>query len=291
MQFQNFLKIIFIIFLWGSPVFSAENPVKHFFEQATKAYGQGKYQEAIELYEKTLSIYPNFAPAYNFLGLCHKEIGTGSEEIISIFKKAIAIDPNYALAYDNLAKTYYMLGEYDNAEENALKALEINPQLATSQLTLGWVYLMGKSQPGDAVKWFEKVTKDTLDTPYANFGLGMAYFMDHQSFKTLEMITKLRKAGREDLANQLEEVVRSGQYIPPSNPSIPLVMPQKQKGVLVTDRPEQISSSEAPAQQAQKIDDMQVLLRGKMPRRNTNSPSPSSEAKTRSLSKYGGFKE
>ena len=270
MQFKHLFSSAFFLLILSSQSLAANiNPVKELFDQATAAYSQGDYQKAIEFYEKSLKIYPNFAPAYNFLGLCHKATGSDTAEVISLFRKAIAADPNYTLAYENLAKTYYSLGEYDEAEKSALKALEIDPELMTSQLTLGWIYLVGKSQPGDAIERFRKVLKSQVDMPYAYFGLGMSYFMDHQSFKALEMITRLRQVGSEDLANQLEIVIRSGQ--PPSslNPNIPIAMPQRQQSVLVSDNPQPARTTAATRDTK---DGMQVLLRGKMPRAGASKP-------------------
>jgi serine/threonine-protein kinase len=64
---------------------------------------------------------------------------------IEYFEKAIEIDPNYALAYAGLGDAYYILGNngfwppeksYPQAKEAALKALEIDGQLAEAQATL-----------------------------------------------------------------------------------------------------------------------------------------------------------
>lgn len=214
--------LLFIgIFLLASSVLA--DSIKPMFEAAIKAYSAKDYKTAIDILEKINQVYPNFAPTYNYLGLCYKETGAAGDDIKWLFEKAIEIDPKYADPYDNLAKLYYAMTDFQKAEENGLKAVELNPDFVTAHLTLGWIYLLGKSQPRDAIDHFNKVTGQNADIPYAQFGLGMAYHMEHQSFRVLEMVTKLRQTGREDLAQQLEGVIRSGKYQTDLVPGMPLI--------------------------------------------------------------------
>ncbi|KKS44747.1 MAG: TPR Domain containing protein [candidate division CPR1 bacterium GW2011_GWA2_42_17] len=234
---RNFIILLiasFLLFFQNFPLFASEK-LKELFEQATGAFSQGDYGQAIKLYEQTLEIHPDFAPSYNFLGLSHKAVGTDLTDVAWLFKTAIDIDPNYAQAYDNLGKTYYSLGDFNKAEEHCLKAIELDPGLVTAKLALGWIYLLGKSQPGDAIHYFSEVVESREQLPFAYFGLGLAYFMEQQHFRVLEMITTLRKIEREDLASQLEELVRSNRFGPDLIPGQPLIMPNKQPGILVMD--------------------------------------------------------
>jgi tetratricopeptide (TPR) repeat protein len=212
---------LFFIVISFKPVFA--NPVKELFEQATLAYSQKEYDKSIQLYEQIIKIYPNFAPAYNYMGLAHKaKPETNLSSITWMFEKAIEITPDYVDPYDNLGKIYYSLGDFDKAEEYELKALAIKPDFPTAHLTLGWIYLLGKSQPQEAIKHFSQVGE--TDIPYAHLGLGIAYYMDGQNFRVLEMITSLRKLGREDLALQLEKALKRGKYIP-GETGVPLISP------------------------------------------------------------------
>lgn len=67
---------------------------------------------------------------------------------IGYFEKALAIDPKYALAYAGLADAYFILGNnlflppdeaYPKAKELALKALQIDNELASAYSVLGSV--------------------------------------------------------------------------------------------------------------------------------------------------------
>jgi serine/threonine protein kinase/tetratricopeptide (TPR) repeat protein len=70
----------------------------------------------------------------------------GLQESIRYYSKAIAIDPDYAAAYAAMADSYYDLAEYGvapgrvvmaNAKASALKATEIDAQVAVAHATLG----------------------------------------------------------------------------------------------------------------------------------------------------------
>ena len=58
---------------------------------------------------------------YNFFG-----DGNVSEAILS-FQEAVDRDPNFAPGYDALAHMYLQLGQDNQAEENALQSIALNP--------------------------------------------------------------------------------------------------------------------------------------------------------------------
>ena len=221
------LSMVFLICL-SSQTADADS-IKEVFVDALKAYQKNDFKESIELLNKTLKMNPNFAPAYNYLGLAHKQDGDDIQEVVWFFKQAIGLDSNYADPYENLGKIYYGLGDFDKAEKYTLEALRVKPDLATAQVSLGWIYLLGKSQPADAIKYFSQ-SIGSNPTPYGHFGLGMAYFMDHQNFRTLEMITALRKEGQDKLAEELEKMVRDKNYVPITPEGTPLIHPQNAQG-------------------------------------------------------------
>ena len=253
--------IIILFFLLNSSPALAQNVIKQLFDQANVAYNDGDYDKSIGLYEKAIEAAPNFAPGYNYLGLAHKARGTDLKEVLWLFKTATELDPNYANAYENLAKVSYNLGEFDQAQEYGLKAVSLDPKSVTAQLALGWIYLVGQSSPNKAIKYFKFAANQ--EVPLAYYGLGLAYFMDHQRLLVLESITKLRSLNREDLALELENIIRRGDYVAQTKLGEPLI------DVLEANKKAEEPKTSYSEAEEKKTDDgilgMPVHLRGAMP--------------------------
>ncbi len=86
---------------------------------------QGKYAEAIPLFEKEIAIDPKFALAYYNWGVSLTEQGKNGEAI-PLFEKATTLDPKLAVAYRNWGDTLDALGKHAEAEEKRRKALALD---------------------------------------------------------------------------------------------------------------------------------------------------------------------
>ncbi|HCK92871.1 MAG TPA: hypothetical protein DHW71_07790, partial [Gammaproteobacteria bacterium] len=90
---------------------------------------RGKLQEAIEAYNKALSIKPDYADAYYNMGNTLKKRGK-LKEAIEAYKKALAIKPDNADAYYNMGNTLKKRGKLKEAIEAYKRALAIKPDNA-----------------------------------------------------------------------------------------------------------------------------------------------------------------
>jgi tetratricopeptide (TPR) repeat protein len=224
-------------FFWAAQP-AAANQVKETYDQAMAAFMKRDFAQAAELFEETLVLYPNLAQAYNFLAMSKKELGAKDDEVISLLEKSIELDPAFALAYDNLGKMYYGQGKFHEAKAQTKRALEISPDLVTARLSLAWICLLGLGETREAIEHFESALA-AQKTDYGQYGLGMAYFMDHQRGRVLEMITNLRQEGNDALAKDLEDMIRNGRYLPPEGMQA-LINPAAKKpgGVAAATAPE-----------------------------------------------------
>ena len=148
-------QIIFGILFFGHSRAGAET-IEESFASANSFFEAGDYTNAVKGYEAVITQDPNYAPAYNGLGLVYRTLGEDLNDVAWFFKSALDIDPNYLEACENLANTYYDLRDFDKAEKYFLKALSFNPDLLNSQFRLAWLYLLGKSQPNQAAMYFKK---------------------------------------------------------------------------------------------------------------------------------------
>jgi tetratricopeptide (TPR) repeat protein len=115
-----------------------DNPIARLFMATVFTY-QGLYPAALEQYQLGLQTEPTNPDLH--IGLAYNYYGDGriSDAIIS-FEDALAADPENASAYDGLAHMYIQLGDAPLAEQNALQAVELNPNIARAQGRLGEAY-------------------------------------------------------------------------------------------------------------------------------------------------------
>ncbi|MDF0709117.1 tetratricopeptide repeat protein [Flagellimonas okinawensis] len=180
------MKIIQTGFLIAIVLFSttifAQSEIEAFVQEGIQYHDSGNYEKAIETYQKALKLDPkstlvNYeialsyftkgdykeAVKYSDVVLKHNEdyllqayITKGSsldmlgktKESIKLFKKAIKkVDGHYLLHY-NLGLNYFKTNDFDAAEENVIKAIELNPNHSSSHLMLAHIH----NQKGNSVQ-------------------------------------------------------------------------------------------------------------------------------------------
>jgi tetratricopeptide (TPR) repeat protein len=202
-----------IVFSFCASFASAQNiDLKGFYERAISDYNNQQYEQAMELYQQIIKAVPAFAPAYNGMALVNQATSGDEDKTIEYLKTAISYDPKMTQAYDNLGRIYYGREDVDHAQEYFEKALKLDPNLSSAQLSLAWINLLVRSKPMTALKYFKKVLAVSQD-PKIYFGMGTAYFASNQRVEAMEMITKLHDLGQDDLASRLEQSMRDNAQV------------------------------------------------------------------------------
>ncbi|CAF1151391.1 unnamed protein product [Adineta ricciae] len=176
-----------------------ENSGVYYAQLASIADDKGRYEEALDLYKKSLAIYrktlhpnhENWGYAYNNIGEVFRKIGDTSNALVyyeksnAISKRSLPPDhPNFASTYNNMGIVYCSLGDYATALSFHEKALEIwqrslpsnHPSLGTCYNGLGAVYA-GMGNNVKALAYFEKdldISQHSLPADHPD--LAMAYF-------------------------------------------------------------------------------------------------------------------
>ena len=112
------------------------------FQRAYECQMTGKLEEAIDLYQQSIDVYPT-AEAYTFLGW-----------------------------------TYSFQGRLDDAIEECKKAIELDPDFGNPYNDIG-AYLIEQELYEDAIPWLKKAlqAKRYESYHYAHYNLGRAYLM------------------------------------------------------------------------------------------------------------------
>jgi superkiller protein 3 len=93
--------------------------------------------------------------------------------LVAQLKKLVREKPAFVPAHIALAKAYLHQGQFDAAEKELKKALELDSKSAEARLELGMLYL-NQNRVEDAKSAFSQVLAQDANDAEAHFGLGLA---------------------------------------------------------------------------------------------------------------------
>jgi tetratricopeptide (TPR) repeat protein len=146
-----------------------------YFNLASLYFNEGKFITAINMYQNTTEIEPNYLRAYYQMGIAYEQIGSKSEafyaynKIVNILHKNLSskITSSYekellsldtSLVYNRIGLLDIKDNKMEEAIANFRKALKINPDYAEAHNNLGGVYYqmgfyaLAASEVGKALK-------------------------------------------------------------------------------------------------------------------------------------------
>ncbi len=141
-------------------------------------YGGGvpteMYPKAIEMAQKAVALDPNLGEPHASLGLVHALFDFDFPASVREFEEAIRLNPNYALAHHWFGDSVLpALGEFDRANAETKRALELDPLSIVNNTDTGTVYwITGRYQ--EAVTQFKKAIEMDPRNYTAHWGLGQA---------------------------------------------------------------------------------------------------------------------
>ena len=115
-----------------------------------QAQERGQSSEAIRHFAEAVRSDPNYLEAAADLGLVYSKAGQ-PEAAIAVFDRALAVEPNWALLSSAKAAALVMLSRWQEAEQAARQAVNLDPRSIASSYMLGVALLMqGKITPETA---------------------------------------------------------------------------------------------------------------------------------------------
>lgn len=129
------------------------NPAKaSYFLHLAKAYELLERQdEAIELLQSSLHMFPDYAPLWGALGMLVNQYTRDLKNSRIFLQEAIRLAPDVASHHHNLALTFH---SNPAAEEHYLEALRLAPRNAQVRLSYA-LYLLARSRVEDAWPYYE----------------------------------------------------------------------------------------------------------------------------------------
>ena len=134
--------------------------------------GQGKLEEAVQVYRQALEINPNDADVRYNLG--RALVGRGQlEEAVQVYHQALGINSDDADVYYYLGKVLTEQGKLEEAIQSYAKALEINPDLTAVYNNLGPV-LQKQGRLEEAIQVYHRALEISPDDASTHNNLGNA---------------------------------------------------------------------------------------------------------------------
>jgi len=110
------------------------------FRLAASLEREKKTAEAVDAFERLITVRPDHAPALNYLGYMWAERGENLPRANELIKKAVDLDPGNGAYLDSLGWVSFQSGRLEEAEKYLLDAAELTPDDPTVAEHLGDVY-------------------------------------------------------------------------------------------------------------------------------------------------------
>jgi tetratricopeptide (TPR) repeat protein len=111
------------------------------YDKGADAFKRGDLEPARKQFESAIAAYPNYASAYNLLGMTLMRQGQ-AQPAQQAFEKAIELNDRFALAYTNLAKLYFAQQNLERSEALLRKSVAAEPRSSETLAILAQVELM-----------------------------------------------------------------------------------------------------------------------------------------------------
>ena len=191
------------------------------FDQGLGYAKTGRTAEAAALFEKAVSLRPDFAEASAQLALAYEKLNR-KEEAVRAAKRAVELKPGEAWTHRNLGEIYRRSERWDEAVAAYKKAVELKSDYPAAYNEMGFCYRKLKD-PMNAIAAFKEAVRLKPDYAQAHFGLGLAYLDidDHESAS--HEAETLKSLNRPDLVKILKKFISTGEPTgtsseEPSNP-------------------------------------------------------------------------
>lgn len=164
--------------------------------KASKLFQQGKYEEAVKLYQEAVEKNPDDPIYFYNLGIAYMRLNK-IDEAIEALKKMIEIQPESFLALKYLGELYAKKGDYEKSSKYFNQAVKISSDDPEAYYNLGISLMNSGDYPG-ALEAFEKSIHSQKDYADSYYQLGLLYLNQNKLDKALEAFEKFLQISPDD---------------------------------------------------------------------------------------------
>ena len=187
------------------------NLANAYFNRGNAKDSLGHHEKAINDYNEAIRLNPDYADAYTHRGNANISLGR-HEDAIADYDQAIRLNPDHAEAYNNRGNAKNRLGQHQDAIADCDEAIRLKPNNAQPYFNRGIVnYRLGQHQ--DAIADCDQAIKLKPDYAAAYLNRGLSYLETNQqeeARRDLETARDLaQQAGKEDIAAAADQELRN----------------------------------------------------------------------------------
>ena len=153
---------------------------------------EGKFQEAIEYFEKAIELEPDHDKVYYYMGAAYEKL-EAYEKAIDCYEKAVNINPKSAESLSRIGLCYEKLDEIQKAIEAYERVLKVDPMLNDAWYNIGINYKK-LNNFDKAMEYFEKAVESNPHDVDA-WGHIISVYIDKNDYD--EAIKVCERAGNE----------------------------------------------------------------------------------------------
>ncbi len=187
------------------------------FDKGNTLAAEGKYDEAIALFEEFLAKYPEVYQARLNIASCYlkkNELDKAEAEFKLVLDKVVAVHANYIndkatsiRAFSGLGELYLKKSDFDSAQKAFSEALQISPEDETAAYNVGEIFFSNQ-KIDEAAKYFELAIQIKKDWPKPYYRLGFVYLNKGDLAKSLDYFNAfLRLAPESPEAPQVKNII------------------------------------------------------------------------------------
>lgn len=199
---KTFSRLIYCCLLILTISFGYADKVEDLLLDGASLESEQKYEEALKLYEKALTIAPNHAPVYSSLADAYVGLEQYDKAIENL-EKARILNPNY-FRYDFvLGKTYIKINKWEEAIKAFKLVLEKRGEYGEAYFFLG-LSLAESGKDEEAIEVYKDAIKHMSWNPYpATVNMGMSYIRLSRWDEAIEAFKSLIQTQDEKVWNWL----------------------------------------------------------------------------------------
>jgi len=161
------------------------------------------YREAMQHFQETIRLLPQYADAHNSLAVCLSALGSHNEALAELLK-AISLEPRHSRAQNNLGNELLRRGQAADAIEHYREAIRIDPDSAGTHYNLGMA-LTARKQLAEAEAEYRRALSLSPEPYFAYWARNKLAVLLEVTGRHAEAISVLEEAVRINDANGIDK--------------------------------------------------------------------------------------